>query len=165
MIALYPKPEQIQTLLTGPADQPVVMLNLLRFKERAGDPDAGLTGEAAYQRYVDEMVPFVVSKGGRVIWSGRVDSQVIGDGGEGFHVAALMEYPSRKVFVEIATSSEVSAIGVHRSAGLEGQWLLATTTREESKEADEVGRRAASQGRAEPGIRARAISEREGPES
>ena len=130
MIAVYPKPEQIQHLLAGPADRPVVMLNLLRFKERASEPDTGLTGEEAYGRYADEMIAFVTSKGGRVIWSGRVDSQVIGDGADGFHMAALMEYPSRKVFVEIATSPQVSAIGVHRSAGLEGQWLLATTTQE-----------------------------------
>ena len=39
MIAVYPTPEQIQGLLKGPADQPVVMLNLLRFKERATEPD------------------------------------------------------------------------------------------------------------------------------
>jgi len=58
-----------------------------------------------------------------------VDGQVIGDGADGFHVAALMEYPSRQVFVEIATSPEVAKFGVHRTAGLEGQWLLATTTR------------------------------------
>lgn len=38
-IALYPTPEQIQTLLTGPADQPVVMVNLLRFKRTADAPD------------------------------------------------------------------------------------------------------------------------------
>ena len=44
-------------------------------------------------------------------------------------MAALVEYPSRKAFVEIAMSPEVAAIGVHRAAGLEGQWLLATTTR------------------------------------
>ena len=128
MIALYPTPEQIQALLKGPADRPVVMLNLLRFKERATDPDEGLTGQEAYQRYADEMIRFVESKGGRVIWSGRVDGQVIGDGAGGFQMAALMEYPSRKAFVEIATSREVAAIGVHRSAGLDGQWLLATTT-------------------------------------
>ena len=130
MIAVYPTPEQIQALLQGPADQPVVMLNLLRFKERATEPDEGLTGQEAYQRYADEMIDFVESKGGRVIWSGRVDSQVIGDGAAGFHMAALMEYPSRKAFVEIATSPHVAGIGVHRSAGLEGQWLLATTTSE-----------------------------------
>ena len=28
---IYPTPEQIQELLEGPADTPVVMLNLLRF--------------------------------------------------------------------------------------------------------------------------------------
>jgi uncharacterized protein (DUF1330 family) len=132
MIAVYPKKEQIEALLAGPADQPVVMLNLLRFKERATEPDDGLTGQEAYQRYADEMVRFVTAKGGRMIWSGRVDSQVIGSEAEGFQMAALMEYPSRKVFVEIAMSPEVAAFGVHRSAGLEGQWLLATTTREEA---------------------------------
>jgi uncharacterized protein (DUF1330 family) len=132
MIALYPTPAQIQELLKDPSDRPVVMLNLLTFKERATEPDEGLTGEQAYQRYVDDMVGFVESKGGRVIWSGRVDGQVIGDGAQGFHMAALMEYPSRKVFVEIATSPEVAKFGAHRSAGLEGQWLLATTTREEA---------------------------------
>jgi uncharacterized protein (DUF1330 family) len=131
MIALYPTPEQIQELLKGPADQPVVMLNLLHFKARATEPDEGLSGEEAYRRYADEMVPFVVSRGGRVIWTGRVDSQVIGEGAEGFTMAALMEYPSRKAFVEIATSPEVQKIGVHRAAGLEGQWLLATTTRDD----------------------------------
>ena len=57
--------------------------------------------------------------------------QVIGGGAEGFHIAALVEYPSRKAFAEIAMSPKVAEIGVHRAAGLEGQWLLATTTREE----------------------------------
>ena len=129
MIAVYPTKEQIEALLSGPADQPVVMLNLLRFKERATEPDEGLTGEEAYERYADDMTRFVESRGGRILWTGRVDSQVIGERAEGFHMVALVEYPSRKAFVEIATSPEVAKIGVHRSAGLEGQWLLATTAR------------------------------------
>ena len=126
-IALYPTADQIQTLLSGPAEGPVVMLNLLRFKAKAGAPDEDLSGEAAYRRYVDEMVPFVESRGGRVLWSGRVDSQVIGEGGEMFHMVALVEYPSRQAFVEIATHPHVQEIGLHRASGLEGQWLLATT--------------------------------------
>ena len=130
MIAVYPEKEQIERLLAGPPDRPVVMLNLLSFKPRADAPDEQLSGEQAYQRYADEMVPFVESRGGRVIWTGTVDSQVIGSGAEGFHMAALVEYPSRKAFVEIATSPEVAAIGAHRAAGLEGQWLLASTTRD-----------------------------------
>ena len=105
------------------------MLNLLRFKEHASAPDEGVSGQEAYQRYGDAMRKLVESRGGRVVWMGRIDGQVIGEGAEGFHVAALVEYPSRKAFVEIATSPEVAAIGVHRAAGLEGQWLLATTER------------------------------------
>lgn len=131
-ISLYPRPEQIQQLLAGPANEPVVMLNLLRFRERAGTPDEGLSGSEAYRRYALKMRGLVEARGGRFLWSGSLDSQVIGAGAEGFQMAALVEYPSRKAFVEIATSPEVAEIGVHRAAGLEGQWLLAGTTRDPS---------------------------------
>jgi len=124
-IALYPNAEQIQTLLTGPADQPIAMLNLLRFKPAADAPDEGISGEEAYRRYADPMIAYVQSQGARVIWSGRVASQMIGTGGEGFHMVALVEYPSRAEFLRIANDPHVQEIGVHRAAGLEGQWLLA----------------------------------------
>ena len=126
-MAIYPTPEQIQTLLAGPADTPVVMVNLLGFKRQADAPDEGVSGEEAYRRYADQMRPFVESKGGRFLWIGRVDSQVIGNGGEGFHMIGLVEYPSRQAFVAIATDPHVQEIGVHRAAGLESQWLIATT--------------------------------------
>jgi uncharacterized protein (DUF1330 family) len=127
-MALYPTPEQIQALLSGPMDGPVVMVNLLRFKPKADAPDEGLSGEEAYRRYADEMRNFVASKGGRFLWVGRVDSQVIGDGGEGFHMIGLVEYPSRQAFLAIASDAHVQDIGVHRAAGLESQWLLAATS-------------------------------------
>jgi uncharacterized protein (DUF1330 family) len=126
-IAVYPTSEQIQQLLAGPQEGPVVMVNLLRFKPRADDSEGDLSGEAAYRRYAEKMVPYVESKGGRVLWTGRVDSQVIGGGGDEFHMVALVEYPSRQAFVEIATDPYVQEIGAHRAAGLEGQWLLAAT--------------------------------------
>lgn len=127
MHALYPTAEQFAALAAFPDDTPVVMVNLLRFKDKADAPDEGLSGEDAYRRYSVEMIKFVESKGGRVIWSGRIDSQVVGTQGEGFHMVGLVEYPSRKAFMEIATSDHVREIGVHRAAGLEGQWLLAST--------------------------------------
>jgi uncharacterized protein (DUF1330 family) len=126
-MALYPTRAQIERLLAGPADQPVVMVNLLSFKPQAEAPDDGLSGEAAYRRYAEQMRTFVESKGGRFLWVGRVDSQVIGTGAEGFHVIGLVEYPSRQAFLEIATDPHVQAIGVHRAAGLESQWLIAAT--------------------------------------
>ncbi len=127
LIAQYPTPEQIQELLQGPADVPVVMLNLLQFKERVGAPDEGASGVEAYRRYAEPMRRIVEERGGRFLWMGRIDSLVIGASDALFHAVALVEYPSRRAFVEIVNDPRVREIGAHRAAGLEGQWLIATT--------------------------------------
>lgn len=127
-MAIYPTAEQMQELMKGPADTPVVMVNLLRFKPKADASEGDASGQEAYARYGAKMREFVESKGGRFIWAGRVDSQVIGEGGEEFDVVALVEYPSRAEFIKIATDPYVEKdIGKHRAAGLEMQWLIATT--------------------------------------
>jgi len=126
-IAQYPEPSQIEELMKGPEDSPVVMVNLLSFKERADGTNEGIGGADSYKRYAEKMREFVESKGGRFIWSGRVDSMVIGESDADFSVVALVEYPSRKAFLEIATSAHVREIGKHRADGLAGQWLIATT--------------------------------------
>ena len=127
-MAIYPNKEQIEELLKGPADQPVVMVNLLKFKERADESEGDSSGQQAYGRYAEQMRKVVESQGGRFIWAGRVDSTVIGeDGDPEFDVVALVEYPSRQKFLEIVGSQKVREIGEHRSAGLEMQWLIATT--------------------------------------
>ena len=126
-IAQRPEPEQIQELMKGPAETPVVMVNLLAFKDQADGGNEGMTGVESYMRYGENMRKFVESKGGRFIWSGRVDSMVIGESDVEFHVVALVEYPSRKAFVEIASSAHVAEIGQDRARGLAGQWLIATT--------------------------------------
>ena len=127
-MAIYPNKEQIEELLKGPADQPVVMVNLLKFKERADESEGDSSGQQAYGRYAEQMRKVVESQGGRLIWAGRVDSKVIGeDGDPEFDVVALVEYPSRQKFLEIVGSQKVREIGEHRSAGLEMQWLIATT--------------------------------------
>ena len=126
-MAIYPNREQIEELMKGPADQPVVMINLLRFKPRADASEGDASGQEAYGRYAEQMRKFVESQGGRFLWAGRIDSMVIGEEDPGFHVAALVEYPSRQKFLEIVGSERVRDIGQHRSAGLESQWLLAAT--------------------------------------
>ena len=126
-MAIYPTKEQIEELMKGPADQPVVMVNLLKFKSRADASEGDASGQEAYGRYAEQMRKVVESQGGRFIWAGKVDSMVIGEEDPGFHVVALVEYPSRQKFLEIVGSDKVREIGEHRSAGLEMQWLLAAT--------------------------------------
>ena len=128
-IAVYPTSEQIEALVASKQEGPVVMLNLLRFKPKADDRNDGLSGKEAYALYAAKMIPFVTSKGGRLIWAGRIDEHVVGKGGEFFEMAALVEYPSRKAFIEIATDPFVEEnIGLDRESGLEGQWLIACTS-------------------------------------
>ena len=128
---IAPRPDQIEELQKEPAEGPVVMVNLLRFKDKADAPDEGISGEEAYGRYGARMVQWITSQGARVIWSGRVDSLVIGDTEERFHSIALVEYPSRAEFLRIAGDPRVAEFSVHRTAGLDMQWLIATTTRAE----------------------------------
>jgi uncharacterized protein (DUF1330 family) len=126
-IAQKPEREQIQELMAGPADTPVVMLNLLAFKERVDGGSEALSGEESYKRYAEQMRTFVESKGGRFVWAGRVDSMLIGASDADFQMVALVEYPSRKAFLEIASSGYVAEIGKDREKGLAGQWLIAMT--------------------------------------
>jgi hypothetical protein len=65
-VALFPTPEQMQSLFADADDQPVVMVNLLRFKARATTRDENLSGEDAYRRYSDRMVEFIASRCARV---------------------------------------------------------------------------------------------------
>ncbi len=126
-IASQPRAEQIQELMNGPEDTPVVMVNLLCFKDRGDGGNEGMSGESSYGLYAAKMQKFVESKGGRFLWSGRVDSMVLGESDVDFQVIALVEYPNRKAFLEIASSAHVAEIGQDRGKGLAGQWLIATT--------------------------------------
>ncbi len=126
-ISQYPNPEGIAALMANTDPTPVVMLNLLKFKERADAPDEGISGMEAYAKYGDAMRKIVEGGGGRIVWTGRATEMVIGESDVDFDMVALVEYPSRQAFAQIVMDARVQAIGVHRAAGLEGQWLVAMT--------------------------------------
>ena len=124
-MATKPTPEQIEEFLAGPADRPVVMLNLLRFKERAEGDDEGMSGREAVRLYSRGMKEFVEARGGTFVLAANIDSQLIGEGGD-FQFVGIMRYPNRQTFLQLAGDPEVAAtIGRHRDAGLESQWLFA----------------------------------------
>jgi uncharacterized protein (DUF1330 family) len=125
--ALYPTPDRIKGLMSDTSDKPIVMLNLLRFRDRAAYPDgrkSDLTGRQAYMLYGAPMQKLVEGQGGRFIFTGQIQSLAIGDVDEMWDAVALVEYLSSAAFARIATSPEVAEIGVHRAAGLEGQLLI-----------------------------------------
>ncbi len=122
MSAIRPNRDQFLELMQAPDDGPVVMLNLLKFKPREGASE--------YGKYGDAVVQMVEARGGKVVWMGKVDQTLIGDlDANDWDSIALVQYPSRKAFIEMTTSKEYDAAHEHRESGLERTVLLACTPR------------------------------------
>ena len=133
MGCVEPSPEQLRSFVESDGgDSPVVMINLLRYRERAGYP-AGFgaepcSGREAYQRYGALVGPHLASAGARMLWLGSVQASVIAPPDERWDDAVLVEYPSRKAFLQMVASPEYQEVARHRTAALDDSRLIATTT-------------------------------------
>lgn len=113
--AMQPTPAQMQGFIALPDDGPIVMLNLLKFKADGG--------QAEYMKYSAAVLPMVTALGGKILFMGRSEFCLIG--GANWDAIALVQYPSKKAFIQMTSSPEYQAIHHHRDAGLEGQVLYA----------------------------------------
>lgn len=68
--------EQIQALAEVPGDQEVLMLNLLRYKDRV--EETGLTGETAYKNYMRAASPFFERVDAEIVFFGSPKLMLIG---------------------------------------------------------------------------------------
>jgi uncharacterized protein (DUF1330 family) len=127
MTRITPNREQFEQLAQAPDEGPVVMLNLLKFKAAAAD--GGGSGADAYRRYGDAAVEMVEARGGKVLWAGRGDQILIGDPAEDWDQVVLVEYPSRRAFIEMVTTPEYTDAHKHREQGLERTVLVACSPR------------------------------------
>lgn len=126
---VFPSPEQFQDFFGGPEDGPFVMVNLLKFYDKARYEDGSepeLSGRDAYNRYGVEVAKLVTALGGKIRYSGPVTGLMIGEVEEMWDAVALAEYPSLAAFQKMALSPEMHAIEHHRKAGLAGQLNIRT---------------------------------------
>ena len=123
MSAIRPNPEQFQQLAAADDSRPVVMLNLLKFKARAEGENG--SGAEAYQRYGEAAVQMIEGLGGRVLWQGRAQQVLIGEPTEDWDTVVLVEYPSRKSFLEMVSRPDYMKSHEHRKSGLERTIVLA----------------------------------------
>ncbi|MEJ6594578.1 DUF1330 domain-containing protein [Parasphingorhabdus sp.] len=124
-----PSPEQMMTFFGTPEDGPFIMVNLLRFKERAeytDGSDAGLSGREAYMRYGAAVQKSIADVGARSISSAMVTGLMLGEVEDLWDMVALVEYPSLEAMKKMVMSPEYQAIAVHRKAGLAGQLNIKT---------------------------------------
>jgi len=105
---------------------PVVMLNLMRFRERSLDGDG--SGWDAYLRYSALTVPMIKARGGTLLWTGDAKAVALGrKEGNHWDYLALVYYPSVAAFIDMMTSADYeTGCDPHRTNGCAEHVIIAT---------------------------------------
>lgn len=102
-MALNPTGAGMKAFLAGNADQPVVMLNLLRFADGA---------EGGYEAYLAHFVPHAEAVGASVVYYGRGLDPLVAEEGQAWDAVLLVSYPSRRAFSDMVRDADYQA-GTH----------------------------------------------------
>jgi len=119
-----PDPQQFAIFKGLDRDQPIHMLNMLRFKERAtyptDHPRAGeaLSGAQAYEFYGVDSGPIFQRVGGSIVWRGEFQATVIGPGDERWDSIFIARYPTAHAFLEMVTDPDYRIAVVNRQAAV-----------------------------------------------
>lgn len=112
-----------------PDDAPIVMLNLLRFRDEADygpDGPRGVPGKKAYAEYSRGVMPLLFEVGGLPLWMGKARASLIAPEGERWDEVLLVHYPSRRAFLRMVSSRAYAEVMQHRTAALEDSRLVET---------------------------------------
>jgi uncharacterized protein (DUF1330 family) len=123
-VSIEPTAEQVKRLAATSGDGPIIMVNLLRFRDEAGPPDEGVSGAEAYGRYAAAIPPFLERAGGRLLSAVACREGVVGPDDAEWDVVALVEYPSREAFLGMISDPEYLEIHRHRAAALADSRLI-----------------------------------------
>ena len=111
----------------------VVMLNLLKFRVTADytnleelKPTKNISGEEAYQLYMDSTLPELEKAGSRIFYFGKSRNFLIGPDSEKWDAVLLVEHESVLKFMEFAQNPAYLKKAGHRTAALEDSRLLPT---------------------------------------
>jgi uncharacterized protein (DUF1330 family) len=131
-----PTREAFEAFKALPRDQPIEMLNLVRYRAQAAYPvdhpaaATPQTGAQAYAAYARASGPIFARVGGTIVWSGAPRVMLIGPADEAWDAAFIARYPSASAFLEMATDPAYRAAVVHRQAAVETSRLLRTSPHE-----------------------------------
>ena len=112
----------------------IVMLNMIKFNKTANyiespqlAPDQEITGQQAYQLYMQHTAPFLAASGGEVIFMGEASNYFIGPQDSQWDLVFLVRQKSLKHFMDFASNQEYLAGIGHRTAAVEDSRLLPIT--------------------------------------
>jgi hypothetical protein len=132
-IEIHPD-KMLSAIAAIPENVPVLMLNLLRYKEHATYEDEKdmppCSGREAYlQRYVPAFIKLAADSGFKPFFTGDALASLVAPADEIWDNVALIEYPSFEAFRAIVESDVYkSELLPHRLAALE-DWRLIVTAK------------------------------------
>ena len=113
-----------------PADQPIAMINLLRFRDTAAYPldhpdhAEARTGAQAYAAYGRAAAAPFARSGGVQVWLGRPDLTLIGPADEAWDLAFIVQYETAERFIVMVRDPEYQRAVVHRQAAVADSRLI-----------------------------------------
>ena len=107
-----------------PDDTPVVMLNLMRFREKSLDGNG--SGWDAYLRYSKLAIGLIKAQRGTIIWTGNAEAVALGvPDNQRWDYVALVRYPSRASFLAMMHSPEYAVANLERENGCADHTIVA----------------------------------------
>lgn len=131
-----PTREQFDAFKALPRDRPIMMINLIRYRDTAAYPAdhpyaaEGLSGAEAYRRYSKESGPIFARVGGTILWSGKPEVVLTGPADEAWDAAFIARYPNAAAFLEMVTDPAYRAAVVNRQAAVADSRLIRCAERE-----------------------------------
>lgn len=125
-----PSPENFKAFKDLPRDEPIHMLNLLRYRDLAEYPEGhehhgnGWTGRRAYQEYGTTSGPIFRRVGGSIVWRGSFQTMVTGPGDKDWHDGFVAQYPNSAAFFEMIKDPDYQLAVVNRTAALVDSRLM-----------------------------------------
>ena len=125
-----PTRAQFEVFKALPRDQPIDMLNLVRFRDRAVYPPGhanaagNLTGAEAYRLYGEESAPVLARVGGSLYWRGGFETVLIGPETEHWDAVFIAHYPDAGAFLAMVTDPDYQRAVIHRQAAVDTSRLI-----------------------------------------
>lgn len=120
-----PERDQFEAFKDLPRDQPILMLNFLRFREKASYPDGReATGAEAYDAYGRDSGPVFQRVGGEIVWRAQPELMLIGPPDKQWDLVFVARYPTAGAFLEMVTDPDYREAVKHRQAAVADSRLI-----------------------------------------
>jgi len=120
-----PTKNQFSAFMRLPDDGPIWMLNMIRLRKKAKYEDGReASGAEAYGEYGRTSAPFFIGAGGKIVWSAKPQTVLIGPEDERWDLIFIAEYPNAAAFGEMVRNEGYQAIVHHRQAAVKDSRLI-----------------------------------------